>query len=328
MVAPSAAAAGSKPFHSYSGAMRAGTLMDEVVAKQMVTTSSQKSRDRTAVWASTEGSSLGGPLDSVGASGGRPSGCMPRSSGCRTMSSDGSTDIVRERQASMIHAACQPNSPTRKATGIGRTNAAVLEPMVAAATARPRYLRNQRGTTAALKSSACPPDMKPVTTPTSSQNCQTSVTWLVRARQLQMKMPVMKTVRRAPPGESAKRVRAKAPNAPHQDAEEHSREDVGGGPVEVLAHGVGDDAEGPVDAVGHEHHGEADGHHDVAVEERQLVPPRAGDVGFGYRCGVQIAPQSRAGLAVKGLRNDTPRECGAASAVARCTMQSWNGLRW
>ena len=37
--------------------MIAGTLMEEVVAKQIVSTRSQNSRDRTAVRASTEGSS-------------------------------------------------------------------------------------------------------------------------------------------------------------------------------------------------------------------------------------------------------------------------------
>ena len=122
--------------------------------------------------------------------------------------------MISERQASRTHAACQPSSPTRKAIGVGRTNAAVLDPIVAAATARPRYLRNHRGTTAWVNSMACPPDMKPVTTPTSNQNCHTSVTRLVRARQLAMTRPVRKTVRRAPPGVSANRVRTKAPSAP------------------------------------------------------------------------------------------------------------------
>ena len=122
--------------------------------------------------------------------------------------------MVSDMHASMIHAASQPVWPTRNATGVGSTKAAVLDPIVAAATARPRYFRNQRGTTAAVNNSACPPDMNPVTTPTSSQNCHTSVTRLVSARLLQMKMPVMNTARRAPFGESAKRVSANAPSAP------------------------------------------------------------------------------------------------------------------
>ena len=69
---------------------------------------------------------------------------------------------------------------------------------------------------------------------------------------------------------------------------------------------------GPVDAVGHEHHGEADGHHDVAVEERQPVPPCARDGGFGGGC---VVP--RCSLAPGRIA------CRLAGAIIHCPDGAW-----
>ena len=249
MLKPSAAVCVVWPLSMNMGTSVEGTPLGDRLADARAKTSTHMRGVRTAserVWSRTCCTAAARPF---GTGSMPPSGSSPTSSGCRHTSSEGTMVNSPVSTPRNTHVPRQPTASSTRANNGGSTNAAAPDPIVAKAMARPRFRKNQRGTTADIRRKPAPATREPAND-------------AVERKELPLLLDVGHAHQRerrqhaADDGEDPCAVLQVGDPAQEEDAggpDEHAHReaevDRREAPVEVVSHGDRDDARRPERAV-------------------------------------------------------------------------------